>query len=70
MKLARTIELTATLILAICLFGVIKGCYRQPSAEQFDAAIIESVMNWPRQATLAPGEPEPPRVFPDVTLRP
>jgi hypothetical protein len=56
--------------LAICLFGFVKsmqGCYRQPAVTPFDASIIESVMNQPRPATLAPGDPEPPRVFLNTT---
>src|SRR5262249_61493845 len=56
--------------LAICLFGFVKamqGCYRQPAVTPFDAGIIESVLNQPRPASLAPGDPEPPRVFLDTT---
>src|SRR5262245_52714996 len=56
--------------LAICLFGfamAMQGCYRQPAVTPFDASIIESVLNQPRPASLAPGDPEPPRVFLDTT---
>ncbi|HEV2668649.1 MAG TPA: hypothetical protein VG324_27275 [Blastocatellia bacterium] len=74
MKGAKKIVLMTPVISAICLFGavnVIQGCYRQPGATPgaapFDASIIESVMNQPRPATLAPGDPEPPRVFLDTT---
>src|SRR5262250_2270034 len=70
MKWAKKIESMALPILAICLFGVVKaiqGCYRQPVGAPFDASVIESVLNRPRPATLAPGDPEPPRVFLDTT---
>src|SRR5262245_29514968 len=74
MKGAKKIVLMTPVISAICLIGaanVIQGCYRQqgatPGAAPFDASIIESVMNQPRPATLAPGDPEPPRVFLDTT---
>jgi hypothetical protein len=75
MKWAKRIALTAPVISAICLFGAVnamQGCYRQASATPsdaapFDASIIESVMKQPRPAKLAPGEPEPPRVFLDTT---
>src|SRR5215510_6059045 len=70
MKWAKRIALTAPVISAICLFGAVNamlGCYRQARATRFDASIIESVMNQPRPAKLAPGEPEPPRVFLDTT---
>jgi hypothetical protein len=70
MKGAKKIVLMTPVISAICLFGavnVIQGCYRQPAAAPFDASIVESVMNQPRPATLAPGDPEPPRVFLDTT---
>jgi hypothetical protein len=70
MKWAQKIVLMTFVISAICLFGamnVIQGCYRQPGATPFDTSIIESVMNQPRPATLAPGDPEPPRVFLDTT---
>src|SRR5215813_13963015 len=70
MKLAKKIALMAPVISAICLFGAVnamQGCDRQPSGAPFDASIIESVMNQPRPATLAQGDPEPPRVFLDTT---
>jgi len=75
MKWAKKIALMAPVISAICLFGAMnamQGCYRQAGATAsggapFDASIIESVMNQPRPATLAPGDPEPPRVFLDTT---
>src|SRR5688572_9318427 len=70
MNWAKKIELMALAIMAICLFGVVKamqGCYRQSDAAPFDASVIESVLNQPRPATLAPGDPEPPRVFLDTT---
>ena len=58
--------------LAMCLFGFVmamQGCYRQPAVAPFDASIIESVLNQPRPASLAPGDPEPPRVFLDTTYK-
>src|SRR5262245_22290199 len=70
MERAKKIELMALAILAICIFGVviaIQWRHRQPVASPFDASIIESVLNQPRPATLAPGDPEPPRVFLDTT---
>src|SRR5262245_2253511 len=70
MERAKKIELMALAILAICLSGAVKAIqwrYRQPVATPFDASIIESVMNQPRPATLAPGDPEPPRVFLNTT---
>src|SRR5262245_14325208 len=70
MKWAKKIALMAPVISAIYLIGAvnaIQGCYRQPDGAPFDASIIESVMNQPRPATLAPGDPEPPRVFLDTT---
>src|SRR4029453_11729048 len=75
MNWAKRIALTAPVISAISLFGAVnamQGCYRQASATPsgaapFDASIIESVMNQRRPATLAPGDPEPPRVFLDTT---
>ena len=47
--------------------NILQGCYRQPDAAPFDASIIESVLNQPRPAKLAQGDPEPPRVFLDTT---
>src|SRR5262245_48878272 len=75
MKLAKKIALMAPVISAICLFGAVnamQGCYRQPAAmpsdaTPFDVSIIESVLNQPRPATLAPGDPELPRVYLDTT---
>ena len=70
MKYAKKTALMAPVISAICLLGAVnamQGCYRQPGAAPFDASIIESVMNQPRPTTLAPGDPEPPRVFLDTT---
>jgi hypothetical protein len=70
MKRTKIIVLVTLVISAICLFGAMKamqGRYRQPVGAPFDAGIIESVMNQPRPATLAPGDPEPPRVFLDTT---
>jgi hypothetical protein len=70
MKWAKKIALMTPAILAICFFGVVRamqGCYRQPVATPFDASAIESVLNRPRPATLAPSDPEPPRVFLDTT---
>ncbi|MGH9753039.1 MAG: hypothetical protein ACREA2_09660 [Blastocatellia bacterium] len=66
MKWAKKIRLTTLVTLAICLFGAAQGCYQQPVATQFDTSIIESIMNQPRPATLAEGDPEPPRVFLDT----
>ncbi|HEX5080641.1 MAG TPA: hypothetical protein VFY40_01250 [Blastocatellia bacterium] len=70
MQCAKKIALTAPVISAVCIFGAVnamQGCDRQPGGPPFDASIIESVMNQPRPATLAPGDPEPPRVFLDTT---
>jgi hypothetical protein len=70
MKGTQKIALITPVISAICLFGAVnamQSCYRQPDGAPFDAGIIESVMNQPRPATLAPGDPEPPRVFLDTT---
>ena len=70
MKWVNKIVLLTPAILAICLFGAMKvmsSCDRAPVAMPFDASVIESVMNQPRPATLAPGDPEPPRVFLDTT---
>jgi hypothetical protein len=70
MKGVKKIVLMTPVISAICLFGavnVIQGCYRRTDAAPFDASIIESVMNQPRPATLATGDPEPPRVLLDTT---
>lgn len=70
MKRAKKVVLMTPAISVICLFGVMKamqGCYQRPDAPLFDTSIIESVMNQPRPATLAPGDPEPPRVFLDTT---
>src|SRR5690349_1642692 len=70
MKWAKKIAPMTLVISAICLFGAVnalQGCYRQPSGAPFDASIVESVMNQPRPAALAPGDPEPPRVFLDTT---
>src|SRR6185436_15270112 len=39
------------------------GCSRQPFAARIHSNSIESVTNRPRPATLAPGEPELPRVY-------
>src|SRR5215471_19683833 len=67
--MGRKIKLMTSVTLAICLFGAVRGCYRQPAATQSaaSASAIESVMNQPRPATLAPGDPEPPRVFLDTS---
>jgi hypothetical protein len=70
MKRTKIIVLVTLVISAICLFGAMKamqGRYRRPVGPPFDASIIESVMNQPRPAKLAPGDPEPPRVFLDTT---
>ncbi|HMB27707.1 MAG TPA: hypothetical protein VKS99_06345, partial [Blastocatellia bacterium] len=70
MKWAKKIALMAPVISAIYLFGAVnamQGCYRQPGAAPFDASIVESVMSQPRPATLAAGDPEPPRVFLNTT---
>src|SRR5262250_3186548 len=71
MKRSKIIVLvTLVIISAICLFGAMKamqGRNRRPGGAPFDASIIESIMNQPRPATLAPGDPEPPRVFLDTT---
>jgi hypothetical protein len=72
MKWAKKIVLLAPAISAICLFGAMsamKSCYRQPVATGFDTNIIESIMNQPRPADLAPGDPEPPRVFLNTTYK-
>jgi hypothetical protein len=70
MKRTKIIVLVTLVISAICLFGAMKamqGRNRRPGGTPFDASIIESIMNQPRPATLAPGDPEPPRVFLDTT---
>jgi len=70
MKWSKKIVLITSAISVICLFGAMKAMksyYRQPVAPPFDTSIIESVMNQPRPATLAPDDPEPPRVFLDTT---
>src|SRR5262245_15886446 len=68
--MGKKIALMAPVISAICRFGPVnamQSCYRQPGGAPVDASIVESVMNQPRPATLAPGDPEPPRVFLDTT---
>jgi hypothetical protein len=71
MKRTKIIVLvTLVIISAICVFGAMKamqGRNRRPGGAPFDVSIIESIMNQPRPATLAPGDPEPPRVFLDTT---
>jgi len=70
MKRTKIIVLVTLVISAICLFGAMKamqGRNRRHGGTPFDASIIESIMNQPRPATLAPGDPEPPRVFLDTT---
>src|SRR5262245_46710856 len=67
MKRIKVILLMALLISAICLFGAMKSCPRQPVARRVDTGNVESVVNQSRPATLPPGEPEPPRVFLDTT---
>jgi hypothetical protein len=70
MKRTKIIVLVTLVISAICLFGAMKamqGRNRRPGATPFDASIVESIMNQPRPAKLAPGDPEPPRVFLDTT---
>src|SRR5262245_44914889 len=70
MKQTTKILLMTPAIALICLLGAIKGMlswYRQTVATGFDASVIESVMNKPRPSTLAPGDPEAPRVFLDTT---
>jgi hypothetical protein len=68
--MGKKIALMTPAILAACLFVAVKamqGCYWQPVEEASDDSAIESVLNQPRPATLAPGDPEPPRVFLDTT---
>jgi hypothetical protein len=67
MKRAKKIELITSIALAICLCGSVNGCYQRLEAAQFDTNIIESVLNRTRSATLAPGEPELPRIYLDTT---
>src|SRR5262245_24353876 len=70
MKRSTKILLMAPAMVLICLLGAMKGMLswsRHPVATGFDASVIESVMNKPRSSTLAPGDPEPPRVFLDTT---
>src|SRR5688500_5311937 len=71
MKRNKIIVLVSLVIIsAICLVGAMKamqGRNRRPGGAPFDASIVESIMNRPRPATLAPGDPEPPRVFLDTT---
>jgi hypothetical protein len=72
MQLANKIVLITPAILGICLFGAVKAmrdCRLHRGATPFEAGVIESVMNQPRPATLAPGDPEPPRVFLDTTYK-
>src|SRR5262245_23587715 len=70
MKWTKKIALMAPVILAVCLLGVVKamqGCCWRPVAALSGAGVIESASNQTRPATLAPGEPEPPRVVLDTT---
>src|SRR5262250_413788 len=70
MKWPKKFVLITPVISVICLFGAMKAMksyYRQPVVPQFDTGIIESAMNQPRPSALAPGDPEPPRVFLDTT---
>jgi Right handed beta helix region len=67
MKWTKKVKLMTRVTLAICLFGAVQGCHDQPVAKQLGAGVIESVLNQPRPAKLAPGAPEPPRVFLDTT---
>ena len=67
MEWTKKIVLMTLVTPAICLSVAMKGCYQQPAVTPFDASIIESVLNQPRPASLAPGDPEPPRVFLDTT---
>src|SRR5262249_4602591 len=64
---AQNIKVTTQALLVICTFTCVNGCYRRPVAAQFDAGIIEYVMNQPRPATLAPGDPELPRIYLNTT---
>src|SRR5262245_54037372 len=69
MKWAKKIVFMTSVILTVCLFGVVKirqGWRREPVSTQFDASIIESVLNQARPAKLAAGDPEPPRAFLDT----
>jgi hypothetical protein len=70
MKYAKKIALLTPAILALCLWGVVKtmqACCLQPVAKPSGEGVIDSVLNRPRPAALAPDEPEPPRVFLDTT---
>src|SRR5919106_1650610 len=63
MKRAKKIALMTPVILAICLFGVVKarqGFCSPPVATPSSDDVIESASNQTRPATLAPGDPEPP----------
>jgi hypothetical protein len=69
MKSAKKIALMTPVILAMFLFGAVKarqGCCRQPVAPPLDGGVIEPALNQARPATLAPGDPEPPRLFLDT----
>ncbi len=73
MNWTRKIVLMTPAVTAVCIFGAMnamRGCYQQPDGMRFDVSIIESVLNQPRPATLAPGDPEPPRVFLDTNHTP
>jgi hypothetical protein len=50
-------------MLAVAQCGAVMGCSRRPFAAHIHENSIESVTNRPRPATLAPGEPELPRVY-------
>src|SRR5262245_41311219 len=67
MKRTKIIVLASLVISTICLFGAMEIRKMRPVVPRDDTAYIESVLNQPRPATLAPNEPEPPRVFLDTT---
>lgn len=67
MKGARKINLLMLVILTICQCVAANGCANASAGAQFDSSEVEAVMNQPRPATLAPGDPELPRVYLDTT---
>ena len=67
MKCFKKVEWVTAILLASCLCGSVNGRYQPPVSAQFDTNIIESVMKLPRPATLAPGDPELPRVYLETT---
>lgn len=67
MKGAEKTKLTLFITLAICQCAAANGCYQPSVGAQFDPATVESVMSQPRPATMAPGDPELPRIYLNTT---